>query len=89
MNQIPSSRPLTKREIEVIVLLGHGKNSREVADLLLIERRTVQFHVYNIYRKLGCKNTLSLLQEAIRRGLVIFNSHDEFGHFTETINDVT
>lgn len=78
MSQIRSTRPLTRREIEVIVLLGHGKNSREVADTLLIEPRTVQFHVYNIYRKLGCKNTLSLIREAQRRGLGMFDGQDEF-----------
>ena len=43
---------LTKREVEVLTLVIEGKSSKEVADLLFVSKRTVDFHLANIYDKL-------------------------------------
>ncbi|MFN3691238.1 MAG: LuxR C-terminal-related transcriptional regulator, partial [Fimbriimonadales bacterium] len=44
---------LTKREIEVLSLIAQGRSSQEVADALFVSKRTVDFHLANIYEKLN------------------------------------
>lgn len=47
---------LTRREREILELLGQGLSEREMADHLHIGTRTVEFHVANILSKLGAGN---------------------------------
>ena len=61
---------LTKREIEVLSLVIEGKSSKDVADELFVSKRTVDFHLANVYSKLGVKNRLQALREASKRGLL-------------------
>ncbi|MGW5719423.1 ATP-binding protein [Amycolatopsis sp. NPDC003865] len=50
----PSSvTPLTDREREVVVLIADGRSNQEIADKLVISRRTAEGHVNRILRKLG------------------------------------
>jgi DNA-binding NarL/FixJ family response regulator len=47
-------RPLlTRRELEILRLVGEGRTNREVAELLWVSDQTVKFHLANVYRKLG------------------------------------
>jgi two-component system invasion response regulator UvrY len=52
---------LSPREIEVIHLIREGYSSREIAEALNISAKTVEVHRYNILKKLGLKNTASLV----------------------------
>jgi DNA-binding CsgD family transcriptional regulator len=61
---------LTRREAEVLTLIVRGASSKQVADRLFVSKRTVDFHLANIYQKLGAKNRLQGLREATRRGLL-------------------
>ncbi len=47
---------LTPMEIEVANYIKHGKNSRQIADILDVTRKTVEFHRDNIRRKAGIRN---------------------------------
>lgn len=60
---------LTRREIEVLALIVEGHSSKEVADILFISKRTVDFHLDNVYGKLGVTNRMQALQRATRLGL--------------------
>lgn len=62
--------PLTKREKEILKLVGEGLSNQEVADKLFISLRTVETHRLNLSQKLGAKNAAGLVKEAIRRGLI-------------------
>lgn len=53
----------TPKEKQVLSLLVSGDSSQQMALSLGIARRTLQFHLKNIYRKVGAKNR----QEAIVR----------------------
>jgi DNA-binding NarL/FixJ family response regulator len=62
--------PLTPRELEVVKLVGEGHTSDEIAELLVISRKTVDRHRANILEKLGMRDRVELTKYAIRRGLV-------------------
>jgi DNA-binding NarL/FixJ family response regulator len=62
--------PLTPRELEVVKLIAEGYTSEEIADHLVISKKTVDRHRANILEKLGMRNRVELTRYAIRRGLV-------------------
>ena len=61
---------LTKREVEILSLVIEGYSSKQVADLLFISKRTVDFHLDNVYGKLEVRNKMQALQRATRLGLI-------------------
>jgi DNA-binding NarL/FixJ family response regulator len=64
------SRELSPREREVLQLLAEGKSMKEVASVLDISPRTVEFHKYRVMQLLGVKTNAELVQYAIRHGLI-------------------
>lgn len=61
---------LTKRELEILSLVVEGHSSKKIADLLFISKRTVDFHLDNIYTKLQVSNRMQAMQRARRLGLL-------------------
>lgn len=45
--------PLTDREREIVMLIGEGLSSREIAERLTLSVRTVESHVYRAMLKTG------------------------------------
>lgn len=74
MPQIREDRTihLTKRETEVLGLVIEGKSSKEVADELYVSKRTVDFHLANIYDKLQVNNRVQAFRRATSLGLIPF-----------------
>jgi DNA-binding NarL/FixJ family response regulator len=62
--------PLTPRELQVVKLIAEAYTSDEIADALVISRKTVDHHRARILDKLGMRNTAELTRYAIRRGLI-------------------
>jgi DNA-binding CsgD family transcriptional regulator/tetratricopeptide (TPR) repeat protein len=61
---------LTTRELDVLRLVADGKRNAEVADELVLSRRTVDHHVSAILRKLQVKTRGEAAAEAARLGLL-------------------
>jgi len=54
--------PLTRREHEIALLVGvEGLTNREIAERLVISKRTVDAHVEHIYTKLGISSRIQLV----------------------------
>ena len=60
---------LTKREREVVALIGEGIKNKEIADRLFISETTVRHHLTSIFDKLGVGDRVELLIYAFRHGL--------------------
>lgn len=52
---------LTKREKEIMRLLGHGASNIQIAEELFVSENTVKTHLHNIFKKINAKNRLQAL----------------------------
>jgi DNA-binding CsgD family transcriptional regulator len=64
---MPVDFSLTEREIEALTWVAKGKSSADIAVLMNISERTVNFHVNNVIHKLG---VATRVQAAIRCALL-------------------
>lgn len=62
---------LTTRQREVLQLLVEGKSAKEVAGLLNISTRTVEFHKYKMMEMLSIKTSPELVKFAIKNGIAV------------------
>jgi DNA-binding CsgD family transcriptional regulator len=58
------------RQREVLQLLAEGKSAKEVAIVLDISARTVEFHKYTIMKQLRIETSAELVHFAIKHGIV-------------------
>jgi DNA-binding NarL/FixJ family response regulator len=65
-----SEGPLTPRELEIVKLVAEGYTTDEIAETLVISKKTVEHHRSHILEKLGMRDRVELTRYAIRRGLV-------------------
>ncbi len=70
LKSISSWETITRREREVLKLIGEAYTNKEIADLLCISVKTVEKHRSNIMKKLDLHNTAALTAYAIEKGLV-------------------
>jgi DNA-binding NarL/FixJ family response regulator len=61
---------LTKRELEILKLIGRAMSNKEIAQTLYISDQTVSVHRKNIMRKLGVSNTAGLMRIAYDNALI-------------------
>jgi ATP/maltotriose-dependent transcriptional regulator MalT len=61
---------LTSREVEVLRLLARGLSNKEIAEQLVIARKTVDNHVDHIYTKIGVSNRARASLFAVRHALI-------------------
>ncbi len=56
---------LSAREREVLLMIGGGKSSKEIARILDLSIRTIDVHRANLKRKLGMRTTSEMLKFAV------------------------
>jgi len=60
---------LTEREREVAALIGQGKSNAEIAELLVVSKRTVETHMSSVLSKLGFPSRFQIALWARDNGL--------------------
>lgn len=70
LNYTPEQSALTKKEIEIVVLIAEGKSSKMIAEQLFISTRTVDSHRYNIMKKMEVSNSAELINKAYSMQLI-------------------
>ncbi len=65
-----SSRGLSDREKEILLLICDQLTTKEIANLLFISEKTVENHRGRMMEKLGVRNTVGLVRYAYEHGLI-------------------
>ncbi len=72
MGSDSSSSPvsLTKTEIRVLVLLGHGMSNKEIAAKMECSVKTIKNHLNSVFQKLEVSNRTEAVVKGIEMGLI-------------------
>jgi DNA-binding NarL/FixJ family response regulator len=68
------SKQLTARQTEVLQLFAEGRSIKEIAGVLNLSEKTVQFHKHNIQESLNLHNNADLVLFALKKGLISLRS---------------
>lgn len=60
---------LTNRELEILQLVIAGKTNKAIAHEIRISEKTVEFHLDNIYSKIGTRTRLMAGIWALQHGI--------------------
>jgi len=61
---------LSKREREIVIEIGNGLSSEQIAEKLFLSYYTVESHKKNIFVKLNVKTTTELIRKAMYLGII-------------------
>ena len=65
-----SGAHLTRREDEILDLLGKGLSNRELGQVLGISEDTIKTHLKSLFRKLEVSDRAEAVREGLRRGFI-------------------
>ena len=63
-------KKISPRQREILQLLAEGKSGKEIASILNISARTVEFHKYRMMEQLNINTSAELVQYAVKHGIV-------------------
>ena len=69
IENVKLTKPLTKRESEVLRLIVAGKTNKKIAQKLYRTERTVEYHRNKLMHKFGAGNAAELVKRAIAMGI--------------------
>ena len=77
-NHRPVDRPsngssaveLTKREMEVLIGMSHGRSNSQIGADLFLSEDTVKTHAHRLFRKLGASDRAQAVAIGLRAGLI-------------------
>jgi DNA-binding CsgD family transcriptional regulator len=61
---------LSKREMEVLMLISEEMTSKEIASKLGLSESTIETHRKNLLLKLNAKSVVGLIKAAIKNGII-------------------
>jgi DNA-binding NarL/FixJ family response regulator len=64
------SKGMTPRQKEVVQLLGEGRCMKEIADLLDVSQKTVEFHKHQIQESFNLRSNADVVLFALKQGLI-------------------
>lgn len=69
-NPVDTQNSLSKREQEIVIEIGNGLSSEQIAEKLFLSYYTVETHKKNIFLKLNVKTTAELIKKAMFLGII-------------------
>ena len=60
---------LTPRELEILQLILVGYTNKAIAAAICISEKTVEFHLHNIYTKIGVRTRMLAVVWAMQQGI--------------------
>ena len=66
----PEMAALTAKELEILKWIKHGKSNGEISEIVAVSVKTIEYHVANIFRKLGASNRTAAVVIAIQNKLL-------------------
>jgi len=67
------SKAMTRRQREIVQLLAEGRPNREIADVLRISEKTVEFHKRHVRELFNLHNNADIVLFALKQGLISLN----------------
>src|SRR6201982_4171453 len=67
------STEMTPRQKEVVQLCGEGRSIKEIASLLDLSEKTVEFHKHHVMQAFNLENNAALVLFALKQGLISLN----------------
>ncbi len=67
---LPSSRPLSKREEEIAHMVAEGFSNRQISERLDLSEHTIKNYLFRVFEKLGVSTRVELTLYALKRGKV-------------------
>jgi len=61
---------LTNRELQVLQLVAAGRRNRQIAEVLKVSVKTIEFHLSNILDKLGAQSRTEAVVRAWQAGIL-------------------
>jgi DNA-binding NarL/FixJ family response regulator len=65
-----SSNELTPRQREIVQLCGEGRTTKQIAGLLNLSKKTVEYHKHNAMESFNLESNAALVVFALKRGLI-------------------
>jgi DNA-binding NarL/FixJ family response regulator len=66
---MPHLSDLTQRELQILQLVIEGKTNKAIAHEVQISEKTVEFHLDNVYSKVGARSRLMASIWALQHGI--------------------
>lgn len=64
------SKELTQRQKEIVQMHAEGRSVKEIADVLKISEKTVEFHKHNIQQSFSLRTSADIVLFALKQGLI-------------------
>ncbi len=72
------SKELTRRQCDFVQLFAEGRPMKEIAVILNLSEKTVEFHKHHIMEAFGLKSNAALVLFAVKRGLISVDPQPSF-----------
>ncbi|HWS57492.1 MAG TPA: LuxR C-terminal-related transcriptional regulator, partial [Actinotalea sp.] len=66
----PAAGELTRRELEVLAGMSHGRSNAQIGAELFLSEDTVKTHARRLFRKLGAADRAQAVAIGLRTGLI-------------------
>jgi two-component system, NarL family, nitrate/nitrite response regulator NarL len=67
VSRLPGSRPLSKREEQITILVAEGYSNREISEKLALSEHTIKNYLFRVFEKLGVSTRVGLTLYALKQ----------------------